>query len=70
MLASAIKEIYRVLQPKGMLVAIEPDYGGMIEYPPEIATGDLWIAALSRAGADPCIGRKLPSILHTNRLEN
>ena len=60
---SAIKEIYRVLQPGGMMVAVEPDYGGMIEYPPEIAARDLWLNALTRAGADPCIGRKLPSIL-------
>ncbi len=59
----AIKEIHRILQPKGVLVAIEPDYGGMIEYPPEIATRELWIAALSRAGADPNIGRKLPGML-------
>jgi SAM-dependent methyltransferase len=59
----AVKEIHRVLQPKGMLVAIEPDYGGMMEYPPEIATRDLWITALTRAGADPCIGRKLPGML-------
>ena len=46
-----------------MMVAVEPDYGGMIEYPPEIAARDLWLNALTRAGADPCIGRKLPSIL-------
>ncbi len=60
---SAISEIHRLLQPKGVLVAIEPDYGGMIEHPPEIATRDLWIAALTRAGADPHIGRKLPGML-------
>ncbi len=58
-----IKEIRRVLQPQGVLVAIEPDYGGMIEYPPEIAVRDIWIAALTRAGADPFIGRKLPGLL-------
>jgi hypothetical protein len=46
-----------------VLVAIEPDYGGVVEYPPEIAARDLWLNALTRAGADPCIGRKLPSIL-------
>lgn len=45
------------------LVAIEPDYGGMIEYPPEIASQDLWIAALRQAGADPTVGRKLPGLL-------
>ena len=60
---SAVKEIHRVLQPEGVLVAIEPDYGGMMEYPPEIAARDLWITALNRAGADPCIGRKLPGML-------
>jgi SAM-dependent methyltransferase len=60
---SAIKEIHRVLQPRGVLVAIEPDYGGMMEYPSEIAAGALWLNALTRAGADPCIGRKLPGIL-------
>jgi SAM-dependent methyltransferase len=59
----AIEEIHRVLQPQGVLVTIEPDYGGMIEYPPEIAARDIWINALTRAGADPCIGRKLPCIL-------
>jgi len=52
-----------VLRPGGVLVAIEPDYGGMIEYPPEIAARDIWIDALARAGADPCIGRKLPGML-------
>jgi hypothetical protein len=52
-----------VLQPRGVLVAIEPDYGGVVEYPPEIVARDLWLNALTRAGADPCIGRKLPSIL-------
>jgi len=59
----AIEEIHRVLRPGGVLVAIEPDYGGMIEYPPEIAARDIWIDALARAGADPCIGRKLPGML-------
>ena len=62
--SQAIKEIRRVLQSQGVLVAIEPDYGGMIEYPTDIATKDLWIAALIRAGADPFIGRKLPGMLH------
>ena len=51
------------LAPGGVLAAIEPVFGGLIEHPPEIATRDLWLAGLERAGADPCIGRKLPGIL-------
>lgn len=59
----ALDEIARILAPGGAFIALEPDYGGMIEHPPEIATRDLWIAGLTRAGADPYIGRKLPEML-------
>ncbi len=59
-LKPALDEIVRVLAPGGALVALEPDYGGMMEHPPEIATRDLWLAALRRAGADPRVGRRLP----------
>ncbi len=59
---SVIREMWRVLQPGGVVIAVEPDYGGMIEYPTTLATRDLWIAALKRAGANPTIGRMLPSM--------
>jgi SAM-dependent methyltransferase len=58
----AVEEIRRVLESGGLLLAVEPDYGGMIEYPPHIAARELWLAALARAGADPLIGRKLPGL--------
>jgi len=58
-----IAEVWRALEPGGVLVALEPDYGGMIEYPEAIATRDLWLQALERAGADPWIGRRLPGML-------
>jgi SAM-dependent methyltransferase len=60
--AGAVAEVARALAPGGALVALEPDYGGLMEHPPEVATGAIWRAALARAGADPLIGRKLPGL--------
>lgn len=62
-LEATLSEIRRVLRTGGAVVAIEPDYGGMIEYPPAVATRNLWIASLERSGADPLVGRKLPGAL-------
>ncbi len=63
--AAVAAEIWRVLKPSGVLATIEPDYGGLIEHPPEIVVAPLWITALRRAGADPLVGRRLPEILST-----
>jgi SAM-dependent methyltransferase len=62
--SAAITEIRRVLAVDGVLIALEPDYGGMVEYPPGIASREIWVSALRRSGADPEIGRKLPGLLH------
>ncbi len=59
------REVYRVLRRGGVWIALEPDYGGMIEYPPEIAMRGIWLRAIARAGGDPTVGRKLPGILAT-----
>jgi SAM-dependent methyltransferase len=58
-----LSEIWRILQPGGVLLALEPDYGGLLEHPPALALRDIWLAALARAGADPLVGRKLPGLL-------
>lgn len=64
-LNAVVREIWRTLMPGGVLIALEPDYGGMIEYPPEVSTQELWLHALKRAGADPHAARKLPGLLCT-----
>lgn len=60
---TAVAEIHRVLQPGGVLIALEPDYAAMIEWPPETAVRDLWLTSLARVGAEPRIGRRLPGLL-------
>jgi len=62
-LESVAAEIWRVLGDEGVLISIEPDFQSLIEYPPEIATKDIWISALRRAGANIEACRKAPSIL-------
>ena len=58
-LQPAVQEAARVLEPGGALVALEPDYGGMMAHP-DMGLRELWRAGLSGAGADPRVGRKLP----------
>lgn len=65
----AIGEAARVLATDGVLVAIEPDYDGLIEWPEPAITRDLWLAALTRAGAEPRIGRQLPDRLNACGLQ-
>jgi len=67
-LEGAIAESWRVLQSGGVVVTLEPDYGGMMEHP-DWGIRELWISSLSQAGADPLIGRKLPSICEDAGLE-
>ena len=61
-LDSVVQQVHRLLQPGGVFVSIEPDYGGLIEFPAEIESQLLWINGLLRAEADPFIGRKLPAL--------
>ncbi len=68
-LSATVAEVWRVLAPGGVLIALEPDYGGLIEYPPEIVSRDLWVAAIGRAGGDPRVGRKLPELLEQQHFE-
>ncbi len=62
-LDAVAREVWRVLAPGGVWIALEPDYGGMIEHPPGCGGRELWRAALRRAGAEPSVGRQLPGVL-------
>lgn len=68
-LADAVAEAARVLEPGGVFAAIEPDYGGLMAHPEEAGLPTVWIDALSRAGADPFVGRRLPAALQAAGLE-
>jgi len=59
----AAAETHRVLAPDGAIALIEPDFGGLMEYPAETELRPVWIDALHRAGAHPTIGRELPAML-------
>jgi len=59
--AAAVAEATRVLAAGGALVALEPDYGGMLEEP-DLGLRVMWLDALERAGADPLMGRRLPRL--------
>ncbi|MCE9545449.1 MAG: methyltransferase domain-containing protein [Planctomycetia bacterium] len=60
--AVVLAEVARVLVPGGMFCAVEPDFGGLMEWPVETAVREVWLPALQRAGADPLFGRRLPSL--------
>lgn len=62
--ARAIAEMARVVRAGGFVLACaEPDYGGRIDHPPELAfLGTLQAEALRRQGADPQMGRRLGEI--------
>ena len=66
---TVVDEIWRLLKPSGVLVALEPDYPAMVEHPPDIATAAIWSASLERSGARPQVGRELPSLLANRGFE-
>ncbi|MDX1616393.1 MAG: methyltransferase domain-containing protein [Candidatus Promineifilaceae bacterium] len=67
--SAAMGECARVLRPGGVTILVEPDYGGLIEYPAALSLKRLWLSALRQAGADPLIGRKLPGLGATAGLQ-
>jgi ubiquinone/menaquinone biosynthesis C-methylase UbiE len=60
----AVREMRRVTCTGGAVLALaEPDYGGRVDYPPELAELGGWQGtALKQQGADPGMGRKLAQV--------
>jgi SAM-dependent methyltransferase len=59
-----LREMVRVTRPGGAVLALaEPDYGGRVDYPLELAELGHWQAeSLKSQGADPLLGRKLAGL--------
>ena len=70
--AAVVSEMKRVTKPGGdILVLAEPDYGGRIDYPHDLAILNDWqTESLRNQGANPTIGRELKSILNQSSLMN
>ncbi len=66
-----VTEMRRVTRPGGGVLALaEPDYGGRIDYPVELAALGRWQAeSLRQQGAEPEMGRKLVGIFARAGLE-
>jgi ubiquinone/menaquinone biosynthesis C-methylase UbiE len=67
-----IQEMARVTRRGGIVMALaEPDYGGRIDYPPQLEILGKWQTdSLHQQGADPYIGRRLRSIFAEAGLTN
>ena len=66
-----LMEMVRVVKPGGYVLALaEPDYGGRIDYPLELAEiGCLQAEALRGQGAEPERGRKLGALFQSSGME-
>lgn len=70
--ARALREMRRVTRSGGWVLALaEPDYGGRLDYPPELESlGRLQAQALARQGAEVLMGRRLRALFHQAGLIN
>lgn len=69
---AVVDEMARLARPGGRVMALaEPDYGGRIDYPEELAElGRLQERALQRQGAETRLGRRLGALLRRASLSN
>lgn len=69
---TALREMTRLCKPGGWVLALaEPDYGGRIDYPAELAVLGRWQAdALRGQGAEPEMGRRLAGLFQQAGLKD
>lgn len=67
-----VEEMVRVTRPHGFVLALaEPDYGGRIDFPPELSCIGNWqTESIKEQGANPFMGRELRSIFSRVGLVN
>jgi ubiquinone/menaquinone biosynthesis C-methylase UbiE len=66
----AVEEMVRVVREGGVVLATtEPDYGGRVDYPEEIALGPLMEQSVRCDGGHPRIGRRLKAVFSAAGLE-
>ncbi len=67
-----LRGMARVTRPGGAVLALaEPDYGGRVDFPEELAALGAWQReSLRRQGADPLMGRRLAGLFHKAGLKN
>lgn len=69
---AVLQEMKRITTKGGWLIALgEADYGGRIDYPPELEKiGVLQAKSLEAQGANPCMGRELRMLFTQSGLGN
>jgi ubiquinone/menaquinone biosynthesis C-methylase UbiE len=68
-----VAEMVRLVRPGGWVVAVEPDVEYSMCHPPSAAFDricELFVAAFSRNGADPMLGRKVPALFRHAGLDD
>ena len=71
--AEVLAEMVRLARPGGWVAGLEPDADTAICYPPVHAfdrLSEIFTVALSRNGADPCIGRRMAELYRQAGLED
>lgn len=71
--AAVLSRLYEQIKPGGMLAVEDIDFSGHVCYPPSAAFDryvELYCQSARSRGCDPCIGPRLPSLIHSAGFSN